>query len=58
MASDGGQPTAEDVTTIVTTARETGAIRESSHGTNKNEKDKMLKKLLNIYRNINRNVNL
>ena len=31
--------------------KETGAIRESSHGTNKNEQDKMLKKLLNICRN-------
>ena len=49
MVSDGGQATAEDVTITKTTAKETGATKALPHGIiNKNEQDKMLKKLLNI----------
>lgn len=48
MVFDGGQRTAEDATTIVTMGNETGATKALHHGINKNEQDKMLKKLLNI----------
>lgn len=52
MVFDGGQRTAEDVTTIVMMKNETGVTKALHHGIiNKNEQDKMLKKLLNICRN-------
>ena len=51
MVFVGGQVTAEDVTTIVMMARETGATKALNLGINKNEQDKkMLKKLLDICR--------
>lgn len=51
MVSVGGQANADSVTITKTMGNETGATKVLNHGINKNEKDKMLKKLLNICRN-------
>lgn len=51
MVFDGGQATADGVTITKTMGNETGATKALNHGINKNEQDKMLKKLLNICRN-------